>query len=433
MASYDLIPRMIPYMDRHLVFPLLEFLSLNKIYPNHDLLKAKYELLAKTNMVDFISELYKQIHDTDEVPSEFASKRQEVLQTLENLQTEAQKVLDIIENPEVIAALRQDKLQNLHFLKEKYGLTDEMVNTLYQFGQFQYNCGNYGGASDMLYHFRVLSTDHELNLSALWGKLASDILDLNWDAALEEVQKLRETIDSKSFASPLHQLQQRTWFIHWSIFVFFNHPKGRDSIIDVFFNPSYINTIQTSCPWILRYLTTAVVTNKRRKNILKDLIKIIQQESYEYRDPITEFIESLYVKFDFEGAQHKLKECEEVLSNDFFLVATKMEFIENARYLISETYCRIHLKIDIGGLSQTLNLGQEEGEKWIVNLIRDTRVDAKIDFKENTVIMNQNHTSIYQQVIERTKGLSFRSQVLSSAIEKCEALQSSNAIDSIVE
>lgn len=33
-------------------------------------------------------------------------------------------------------------------------------------------------------------------------------------------------------------------------------------------------------------------------------------------------------------------------------------------------------------LSQTLNLTQEEGEKWIVNLIRDTRVDAKIDFEE---------------------------------------------------
>lgn len=33
-------------------------------------------------------------------------------------------------------------------------------------------------------------------------------------------------------------------------------------------------------------------------------------------------------------------------------------------------------------MCQTLNLDQEEGEKWIVNLIRDTRVDAKIDFEE---------------------------------------------------
>ena len=34
-----------------------------------DLLKAKYELLAKTNMVDFISMLYKNIHNTEDVPA----------------------------------------------------------------------------------------------------------------------------------------------------------------------------------------------------------------------------------------------------------------------------------------------------------------------------------------------------------------------------
>jgi hypothetical protein len=113
------------------------------------------------------------------------------------------------------------------------------------------------------------------------------------------------------------------------------------------FSSQYINTIQTSCPWILRYLTTAVVTNKRRKTYIKELVKIIQQESYEYQDPITQFIEALYVHFDFEGAQQKLKECEEVLSNDFFLVAAREDFMENARQFISETYCRIHQKIDV--------------------------------------------------------------------------------------
>lgn len=28
---------------------------------------------------------------------------------------------------------------------------------------------------------------------------------------------------------------------------------------------------------------------------------------------------------------------------------------------------------------------KEEGEKWIVNLIRDTRADAKIDFKQVSI------------------------------------------------
>ena len=83
---------------------------------------------------------------------------------------------------------------------------------------------------------------------------------------------------------------------------------------------------QTTCPWILRYLATAVICNKSsRRNVMKDLIKVIQEESYTYQDPITSFIEDLYVNFDFDGAQQKLRDCETVLVNDFFLVSADNE------------------------------------------------------------------------------------------------------------
>lgn len=69
-------------------------------------------------------------------------------------------------------------------------------------------------------------------------------------------------------------------------------------------------------------------------------------------------------------------------------------------------------------LSTRLGLSPSEGEKWIVNLIRDTRVDAKIDYQAGTVVMNHPPQSVYQQVIEKTKGAFFRTQVLSSAVAK---------------
>ena len=72
----------------------------------------------------------------------------------------------------------------------------------------------------------------------------------------------------------------------------------------------------------------------------------------------------------------------------------------------------------IRDLSTRLGLSQQEGEKWIVNLIRDTRVDAKIDYKAGTVLMNHPPQSVYQQVIERTKGAFFRTQVLGSAVAR---------------
>ncbi|CAB1333625.1 unnamed protein product [Coregonus sp. 'balchen'] len=336
----------------------------------------------------------------------------------------------------------------------------EYLDTLYRYAKFQYECGNYSGAAEYLYFFRVLVPATDRNaLNSLWGKLASEILMQNWEAAMEDLTRLRDTIDNNSVSSPLQSLQQRTWLIHWSLFVFFNHPKGRDNIIELFlYQPQYLNAIQTMCPHILRYLTTAVITNKdvrKRRQVLKDLVKVIQQESYTYKDPITEFVECLYVNFDFDSAQKKLRECESVLVNDFFLVACLEDFIENARLFIFETFCRIHQCIsiraprqqpgfhlgtvagpalsrqDLGQVLRTmladkLNMTPEEAERWIVNLIRNARLDAKIDSKLGHVVMGNNAVSPYQQVIEKTKSLSFRSQMLAMNIEKKMAHASRN-------
>ena len=71
-------------------------------------------------------------------------------------------------------------------------------------------------------------------------------------------------------------------------------------------------------------------------------------EEYQYHDPVTSFLKELYSDFDFEAAQKELKEAEIVVADDFFLNEFKDEFMDNARYLISEAYCRIHQRIDIG-------------------------------------------------------------------------------------
>ncbi|KAI9506090.1 eukaryotic translation initiation factor 3 subunit E [Coemansia spiralis] len=418
MAEHDLTLRMIPSLDRQLVFPLLEFVSMKEVYKAEDMLKAKLELLSNTSMVDFTGELYKQIHNMDELPAEFAEKRAEVIKKLEESEQRTEHIREVIENPEVAGSLRQDKLQNMKLLRDNYQCTPEMVLELYNYGQLQYNCGNYGGSADILFHFSILSTDPELTLSAMWGKLASEILLGNWEVAYEDMFKLKDTIDKTHFKSPTEQLQQRSWLLHWSLFVFFNHPRGRDGIVDTFLLPQYISTIQNACPWILRYLAAAVVTNRRRRNMMQDLVKIVEQVAHTYRDPVTEFIEALYVDFDFDRAASKLEQCEDVLVKDFFLTGAVDDFVENARFFFAEVYCRIHKRIDMIGLTKRLNMKQEECEKWIVKLIRDTRMDAKIDFKDNTVIMNPSYNPIYQQVIERTKALVFRSQVLNGAIDK---------------
>ncbi|KAK7899826.1 eukaryotic translation initiation factor 3 subunit E [Exophiala xenobiotica] len=427
-GEYAFLSNMIQHLDRHLIFPLLEHqLNSEDISQQRydDLKLAIFNLLKNTNMIDYVGSLYKEIHKSDTIPSQYSQKREEVLQKLAKFEEESTHLTNLLNDEAVTSQLRSDKVANLKFLEETHGVTQEMVDNLYDFGRFRYECGLYPEAADLLYRFRVLSTDNDKVVKATWGKLVCEILGEEWESALEEVEKVKEHIETRLFNNPRAQLTARESLVHYALFPFFNYEPAREKLTELFFSPPYLSTIQTVCPWILRYLAAAVITNRGRTNNshnyqkqLKDLVRVVKQEIYEYQDPVTEFVKALYVDFDFEGAQKKLTEAEAILRGDFFLGSSTDAFMESARHLISESYCKIHQRIDITDLSTRLGLSQNEGEKWIVNLIRDTRVDAKIDYQAGTVVMNHPPQSVYQQVIEKTKGAFFRTQVLSAAVAK---------------
>ena len=86
MADHDLTSRLVKYLDRHLVFPLLEFLSHKGTYPEDDIQKSKLALLQQTNMVDYSMDIYKALYNKEDVPEEMKARRHQVVQNLKNLQ-----------------------------------------------------------------------------------------------------------------------------------------------------------------------------------------------------------------------------------------------------------------------------------------------------------------------------------------------------------
>lgn len=118
--NYDLMPKMMPHLDRHLIFPLIENMESQGIFPQTDILKAKYELLKHTNMSDYVGSLWKEIHHSEKVPEEFTKQREDVLKNLEVYQEQSQKVLELLEDQEVISQLRSDKTANMKFLEETH-------------------------------------------------------------------------------------------------------------------------------------------------------------------------------------------------------------------------------------------------------------------------------------------------------------------------
>lgn len=428
MASYDLTPQLIKYLDRHQVLNLLTFLQEKQLYRKEDLLKSNFDLVSKTKMVDIAIEHYKLLHNTNEVPKEMEDLRKEVVDQYQN--TNVGPLWDLIRNEDVVAKLKEEQHFNMEYLTAEYNIKEEDLNSLYASAKFYFDCGQYPQSAEMLFSFRELSKNEEKSYWALWGKLAAEILMQNresahWEVAYEDLKELKDLIDKRVFTEHLQQLQQRTWLIHWSLFVWFSFENGLSLMTEFFFSEKLLNTIQTNCPHILRYLAVAAIINKRRKNTLKDVVRLLVQEKASHSDPITEFLLAIVVEFDFELAHEKLKECEVVVANDFFLDQNGVgqDFIKSARLLMFETYCKVHKCIDINELGSRLDI-KGDLQPEIMKFIQECKVEAKIDSAKNQVVTTTGNPSIYQQVteFEKVKLLASRSRQVAIQIEKKYAM-----------
>ena len=118
LARFDLTAQLGTYLDRHLVFPLLEFLQVQGVYPEAEILQAKIDLLQKTNMVDFAMDIHASLHGDAPCP-ELVERRAVVVARLKELQGSAEKVVSFLSGPEV-KKLRSDKQYNLEMLKAEH-------------------------------------------------------------------------------------------------------------------------------------------------------------------------------------------------------------------------------------------------------------------------------------------------------------------------
>ena len=71
----DLTQQLSRFLDRHLVFPLLEYLSNKHLYDDDDIQKAKISLLSATNMVDYAMDIHQTLYNTEEPPQEMKERR----------------------------------------------------------------------------------------------------------------------------------------------------------------------------------------------------------------------------------------------------------------------------------------------------------------------------------------------------------------------
>ena len=181
-VSRDALHLLTPYLDVHMVFPLLAFAESLGAYDAGDLKRARLSLLEKTHMVDYA---ISQLSPGETPPPEMLAHRQAVVDTLASLRESAGPMLEVVGadgsgEGEGLDAIRsaEDPIEAL----EARGVTGAVIDAFFSYAKFQYECGKYGDAARLLSVYREFAPEGDRAFDALMGKLAAQILTLEWDS-----------------------------------------------------------------------------------------------------------------------------------------------------------------------------------------------------------------------------------------------------------
>lgn len=435
-AQFDITSRLSECLDPHMVLPMLDWMQEQKFYDHKTIQQAKIDLVNQTMMVEYAGQLHEELHGKELEGVE--GSKQKVLSELTAIHQSLGPLGGLL-NQNTVEDLRANHNWTLEHLSREYGVTNDHVEQFFRLAKTTFECGGYVEAANYLSWFKALipagplreGTEmvnwEEYRFAAMWGKLSAEIVNSNFEVAMTDLLALKEAIDGRSVLSgvtPAQQLQQRVWLAHWSLFIFFNMQDGLNRMLDLLTADKLLAAISHSAPHLLRYLVVAAIFNRRRRLSLTDLARTIATVRETYTDPVLEFVHFTIGEFDFDHAAEELKKISTVVQYDFFLSGYIAEgLLQNARLLLFETYSRIYKFMDINSIAQRLDISQQDVDLKLVEYIRSTKIDAKIDSKNHVVVVATPYPTIYQQVIDKTKAIAFRSQQLALGLEKKFAQQ----------
>lgn len=475
-VDYDLTTKLAPFLDPHLLLPLLHQPYLRKVYDSKSLARQKIHLLKKTRLFDYAIEIMESIGD--EVTPEFLQKKEEAIKTASDVHQSVIPLLETLENQETFEKIKQ--ISSTEELFTNFTFDRDILQQLFKWAVTIFDGGQYELAHNLLAQYRdivlcsrgeaarakivneLTNSGKDVNnyISATWGLLACCILELKWVLAADIANQLNDFIAAAYEASESRMvvnnygkpeqrlietckndaLIQRAWLLHWSLFILFKvnwEEKKKDDttpsqapsiLLESFLNEKTMSVIVLTAPHMMRYVAAlCILHNKKLKHLMRDIVTVIHSESELIRDPITDFLVALLVNMDFDEAQVQLQKCLRVCEMDYFLEEHQQTFVDNARHLIFEAYCRVHQSIDITMIAEKLSMLPDVAEEWIVNLIQIAQLDARIDTDNNCVLMEKEAPSVYETINNKTQSMFLRTSLLQTKAASVAALTEKKA------
>lgn len=301
--------------------------------------------------------------------------------------------------------LRKNSELSLEALKAT-GFDKKMIDAIYELGFRFYEMGWSQEAATMLRFYADVmrsESDGARELSVMWGLLATDQLAENWINAVRDIEAIRTRFEE----SPQERtVTAQVWLLHWSLFTYFKAPKRVALLVDhvVSFPWNYLNVVECAAPHLMKHLAAACILTRRRV-ALRRLARIIDQGTAGYSDEFTQFIDVLINHSKFNTATGLIEKLKTVAAGDYFLCEHVDDLANNAKKLVFEDYIRVHKTVSIDYVAKSIGKSTTDTEMWLADLVREAKIDAKIDSVAAMVTVTTAKSSVYQRVLEKLESI----------------------------
>ncbi|CCD12067.1 unnamed protein product [Trypanosoma congolense IL3000] len=398
----DMLRRVLPYLDKHLVLCLLYFCD-DQGLDVGDAIRSVQAATALTPEGEVSSEQERKIRETAQ------RARPALDEFFEQNEVENSTYQFKLTGSE-IDVLRSNRELSRDVLEGK-GITRNVMVAVMELAYLCYDAARYTDASELLSLCQCV-TGYELDEDRLlWGKLVSDTCTCNWPSAIAVAEKLRKQQTAGVLEEDVFRVANpttttdRVWLLHAVLFPFFKGGSQYSAhLLNIVFDFKTENiyqcVVESVCPHYLRYICAAAILNKQRRSALRSAAAMVAN-IYEYSDPLTKLVDTIVNRQSFEEALALLPEVSSMARGDYFLSLHAEGLVENSKRLISARYVVTHSVVSIPYMAEKLGMSAADAEVWLANLISETKQRAKIDSVAEQMFVSSQVRSVHQTVLEK--------------------------------
>jgi tetratricopeptide (TPR) repeat protein len=361
-------------IDNHLLLILVEDCLTHKIYSEQSLLKLKLKILMGTYFTEQAKSVASTIAADESIIKQIEEREIEGKEKLEKLKTSCDKYFKIFESEEFKYLTQSNRkstdLFNELILDDSNAKNAEKdFQVVFDYAKCLYDHGKYQESIDILKDYIKVSKSSSFSGSK-WGLLNSHILLGQYEHAFEVYNDMKE-FTNKEKINDHERLFNKNMLLNTSLFLFSHAENPGRFISDIFSQNATI--LASASVHLIRYYISACLMVKNFDSLNSTILRIIQSDTYRYRDAFTVFIETLLEKFDYDSCVGMLKDLEKTCEEDFFLRNYTNGIISGAKHLIVSVYAMVFHEDDAKEFASGLG----------VNLTEDTEFKSEYESHDN--------------------------------------------------